>query len=72
MMNRKGARHDGCGIRNHHAGIVPGFHRRLGIVHPRPRPACRQGGMMENIVMGLIGLGLIGFLFYTLFRPDRF
>jgi len=28
--------------------------------------------MMENIIMGLIGLGLIGFLFYTLFRPDRF
>jgi K+-transporting ATPase KdpF subunit len=42
------------------------------MVRPRPRRNSRQGGMMENLVMGLIGLLLAGYLFYTLFRPDRF
>jgi len=27
---------------------------------------------MENALMGLVGLALLGYLFYTLFRPERF
>lgn len=31
-----------------------------------------RDGMIENVVAGLIGLFLIGYLLYALVRPDRF
>jgi len=27
---------------------------------------------MEQIIVGVIGLGLLGYLFYALIRPERF
>ncbi len=30
------------------------------------------GGVIENIVAGVVALGLIGYLVYALIKPDRF
>lgn len=27
---------------------------------------------MENVIFGLLGLAVLGYLFYALFRPEKF
>jgi K+-transporting ATPase KdpF subunit len=41
-------------------------------VHDGSGKIHREERLMENLLMAGAGLALLGYLFYTLFRPDRF
>jgi K+-transporting ATPase KdpF subunit len=64
--------YDGFDLCNGNCGLVSGFHLRFEAFYQRTGKTSGKGRIMENLIMGLIGLFLIIYLFYSLFRPDRF
>ena len=61
-----------CDICNPYDFIRGPLHSWPETFHHGPGEIFWKERMMENLFMGLIGLTLLGYLFYTLFRPDRF
>jgi K+-transporting ATPase KdpF subunit len=57
--------HDGFDFHPRHGRILRGEHS----LHLRLRETVN---VMENIIVGIVSLGLIVYLFWTLIRPESF
>jgi K+-transporting ATPase KdpF subunit len=54
--------------------LHPNYHRLLrpdDSLHPRLRESL-GAAKMENLIVGLIAIGLIGYLVFTIVRPEKF